>query len=63
MVERLYCRWLIKLAGTLVRGRIMYEVLFNWLSGTVVTTCISLGYWVKNFVSEGTFDSVVYLAG
>ena len=51
MVERLYCRWLIKLAGTLVRGRIMYEVMFNWLGGTVVTTCISLGYWVKNFAS------------
>ena len=47
MVARLSCQWL-KLVCTLVRGRILYEVMFNLLGGAVVSTCLSLGYWVKN---------------
>ena len=26
----------------------LYDVIFNLLGGAVVTTCLSLGYWVKN---------------
>ena len=40
MVARLCCRWL-KLAGTLVRGRMLYDVMFKLLGGAVVTTCLS----------------------
>ena len=59
MVARLYCQWL-KLAGTL---QMLYEVMFNLLGGAVVSTCLCLGYWVKNGSSAAALYLVVELLG